>query len=402
MKIVDLKAVDIDDGMRFQSSVLIRVDTDEGISGFGESHDGKDLVLKLKQYIIDQDPTDVERVMLRLRWRGGFKPWGSAVSGVEIALWDVAGKAAGVPVYKLLGGKTRDKVRLYCDCGSGIALEPGGSRYTPEAYAENARDKVKLPQGFKIFKFDIGLHGRQYLSVPGTFWEADAPPTRPLSIRGHATEVGLKAQVDCVKAVKEVLGEKYGLGVDCGPGQTIPAAIKLVKALEPLNLMWAEDLLQGDFTPYTDPEAYKIVTESSKTPTLTGEQIYLRHGFKPLIENRAVRIVSPDIRDCGGIAELKFIAELANLYGVLIAPHEFGLPITFMANVHSAAAMPRNFIAFEHHRSDDPWWEDFVKGVKKPLIKDGFATPPEKPGLGIELNEKTVRERLAEGEKYFE
>ena len=121
-----------------------------------------------------------------------------------------------------------------------------------------------------------------------------------------------------------------------------------------------------------------------------------------MIENRAVRIVSPDIRDCGGIAELKFIAELADLYGVLIAPHEFGLPISFMANVHSAAAMPRNFIAFEHHRSDNPWWEDFVKGVKKPLIIDGFATPPEKPGLGIELNEKTVRERLPEGEAYFE
>lgn len=402
MKITDVQALAWESPTHEPWAVIVRVDTDEGIYGYGEGHGEKKAILNLKEYIVGQDPTDVERVMMRIRWRGGSKPWGAAVSAINIALWDIAGKAAGVPVYKLLGGKTRDKVRLYCDSGTGIPLEPGESKYTPEAYAENAKMKISLPQGFTIYKFDIGFHGGHYLHIPGGFWEYDEHPTRPVTIRGHATEIGIKAQVACVKAVKEVLGEKYGLGVDCGPGQTIPAAVKLVKELEPYNLMWAEDLLQGDGNPHTDADAYKIVTRSTSTPTLAGEQIYLRQGFKSLIEKRAVNIVAPDVRDCGGITELKFIAELANMYGVLIVPHEFGLPISFMANVHAGAAMPRNFIAFEHHRSDDLWWEDLVDGVKKPLIKNGFATPPEKPGLGIELNEKNVRKHLAEGETYFE
>ena len=396
MKIVDLKATVLDDAMH--NAIIVRVDTDEGISGYGEAHGLKEPILNLKHFIIGEDPTDVERVMLKIRHRGGYKPWGSAVSAVEMALWDIAGKAAGLPVYKLLGGKVRDRVRVYCDCGAGVPLEPGGSPYTPEAYAEKARRRLRLPQKFTIFKFDIGLHGKQLYSVPGGVLEAEG--TYP--DRGHATEVGLKAEIECVKAIKEVLGDKVELALDCGPGQTLPAAIRLAKALEPFNVMWAEDLLQGDYSPFTDVEAYKILTQSTSTPTLTGEHIYLRYGFRDLIEKRAVSIVAPDVMDVGGIAETKFIAELADLYGVLIAPHSLGLPISFMANVHAAAAMPKNFIAFEFHMADNPWWEDIIKGVEKPLIKDGYAAIPDKPGLGFELNEKEVRKHLAEGEKYFE
>jgi L-alanine-DL-glutamate epimerase-like enolase superfamily enzyme len=396
MKIVDLKAIILDSSMH--NKILIRVDTDEGVYGYGEVHGLKSAVLNLKQFIIGEDPTDVERVMLKIRHRGGYKPWGSAVSGIEMALWDIAGKAAGLPVYKLLGGKVRDRARVYCDCGAGVPLEPGGSRYTPEAYAENARRKLKMPQGFTIFKFDIGLHGRQLFSVPGGVLEAEG--TYP--DRGHATELGLKAEVACVRAIKEVLGDNVGLALDCGPGQTIPAAIRLARALEPFNVMWAEDLLQGDYSPYTDADAYRMVTQSTSTPTLTGEHIYLRYGFRDLIEKRAVSIVAPDIEDVGGIAEAKLIAEFADLYGVLIAPHSLGTPVIFMANLHAAVAMPKNFIAFEFHMADNPEWEDIVKGLEKPLIKEGHATPPKSPGLGFELDEKTVRKRLAEGEKYFE
>jgi L-alanine-DL-glutamate epimerase-like enolase superfamily enzyme len=255
-----------------------------------------------------------------------------------------------------------------------------------------------MPQGFTIFKFDIGLHGRQLFSVPGGVLEAEG--TYP--DRGHATELGLKAEVACVRAIKEVLGDNVGLALDCGPGQTIPAAIRLARALEPFNVMWAEDLLQGDYSPYTDADAYRMVTQSTSTPTLTGEHIYLRYGFRDLIEKRAVSIVAPDIEDVGGIAEAKLIAEFADLYGVLIAPHSLGTPVIFMANLHAAVAMPKNFIAFEFHMADNPEWEDIVKGLEKPLIKEGHATPPKSPGLGFELDEKTVRKRLAEGEKYFE
>lgn len=394
MKIVDLKTTYID---RF---LVLRIDTDEGIYGYGRAGGERKVLENLKRYIIDQDPTDVERVMMRLRWRGGFKPWGNAISGIEVALWDIAGKTAGVPIHKLLGGKTRDKVRVYCDCGSGVRLDPEDptSAFTPEAYVEKARRRMRLPQGFKILKFDIGFHGRQLLSVQGGSYEAlETYPTR-----GHVTEIGLKSEIAIVTALKEVLGEKIGLALDCGPGQTVPDAIKLTKALEPFNVVWAEDLLTGDYSKHVDPKSYQLVTSSTSTPTLTGEEIYLRYGFKDLIDQHAVDIVSPDIGDVGGIAEAKWIAELADLYGVLVAPHSGGLPISFMANVHAAAAMPRNYIAFEFHEADLPWWEDLVDGVKKPMIKEGFAEVPNTPGLGIELNEKVVRKHLPEGETFFE
>jgi len=394
LKITDLKAISLG------RASVIRIDTDEGIYGYGEAHCPKQQVMLLKRFILGEDPTNVERVLRKIRHRGAFKPFGSPVSGIEMALWDIAGKAAGLPVYRLIGGKVRDKVRVYCDCGSGVRLDPEDpkSAYSPEAYAEKARIRMKMPQGFTILKFDIGFHGGQLLSVPGGAYEAEASyPTR-----GHVTERGLKAEIACVEAIKNVLGDKIGLAVDCGPGQTLPSAIKLAKALEPFNLLWAEDLLTGDHTPYTDPKAYRLLTSSTSTPILTGEQIYLRQGFRDLIEQHAVDIVAPDICDVGGLSEAKWIAEFADLYGLLIAPHNMGLPIVFMANVHAAAAMPQNFIAFEFHSADIPWWEDLVKGLEKPIIKDGFVEVPENPGLGVELDEKVVRKHLPEGESYFD
>ena len=395
MKITDLKTTVID-GIR-----VIRVDTDEGVQGYGEAHCPKQHVLDLKPLILGQDPTNVEKAMTRVRFRGGFKPWGASVSAVEMALWDIAGKAAGLPVYKLLGGKTRDKVRIYCDCGSGIPLKPQdpASAYSPEGYAEKARVRKAIPQGFTILKFDIGFHGGQLLSVPGGVYGTEE---YPVYHRGHASERGLKAEVAVVKALKEVLGDEVGLALDCGPTQTLPAAISLAKALEPFNLLWAEDLLTGDGTPYTDTEAYRLLSSSTSTPILTGEQVYLRQGFRSLIDQHAVDIVAPDICDVGGLAEAKWIADFADLYGVLIAPHNYGLPVAFMANVHAAAAMPMNFIAFEYHMADVPWWEDLVKGVEKPMIKEGFTKVPDIPGLGIEFDEAAVRKHLTEGEAYFE
>jgi L-alanine-DL-glutamate epimerase-like enolase superfamily enzyme len=177
MKITGIEALVLDDVMHH--AIIVQVNTDEGISGYGEVMGGpidrakwiKDRIGgELERYAIGQDPTDVERVMNRLRHHGGYKPLGRTVSGIENALWDIAGKAAGVPVYKLLGGKVRDKVRIYCDCGAGVALEPGGPlEYTPEAYRVNAERRVKelKPYGFSLMKFDIGYHGKQLVSVPG-------------------------------------------------------------------------------------------------------------------------------------------------------------------------------------------------------------------------------------------
>ncbi|MEM2904898.1 MAG: mandelate racemase/muconate lactonizing enzyme family protein [Candidatus Bathyarchaeia archaeon] len=394
MKIIDLKCTVI------EGYPLVRVDTDEGISGLAQIEFPKSYlkphVLFYKRFILGQDPTDVERVMLRIRRLGGFKPWGSSVSAIEMALWDIAGKALGAPVYKLLGGKVRDKVRVY---NTGTGPGPKGTR--PEDYAESARQKLKLPEGFTIFKFGIGFHSAMYAQVPRYFYgEVEEGPLYPN--RGHLTESGLRHTVEVVEALKEVLGDKYGLALDCGPGFGIQSALQLAKAVEPLNVMWLEDLITGDYTPYTAVEAFRLVSSNTTTPIHTGEQIYLRQGFKDLVEKNAVDIIGPDPCDVGGIAELKWTAEFADLYGVLVAPHGVADGIIGAAAlVQMAATLPKNYIAFEMPIIQPLWWE-LVEGLPNPLVKDGYIEVPDRPGMGVELNEKAVRKHLPEGDDFFE
>ncbi|MEM2563971.1 MAG: mandelate racemase/muconate lactonizing enzyme family protein [Candidatus Bathyarchaeia archaeon] len=395
MKIVDLKCTVV------EGYPIVRIDTDEGISGLAQIEKPKYYikphVLFYKRYIIGQDPTNVERVMLRIRNLGGFKPWGSAVSAIEIALWDIAGKAAGLPVYRLLGGKIRDKVRVY---NTGIGPAPTG--FTPEEYAESARKRKALPEGFKIFKFGVGFHTRMPAVIPNFFYgEVDEGAT-PYPNRGRLTEKGLKHIVECVKALKEVLGDEYGLALDCGPGFDVQSALSLAKALESFNLMWLEDMITGDYTPYTAVEAYRLVSSNTITPIHTGEQIYLRQGFKDLIEKNAVDVIGPDPCDVGGLAELKWVAEFADLHSILIAPHGvFDGIIGVAALTQVCATLPKNFIAFEMPVIEPVWW-DLVKGLPNPPVKDGYIEVQDKPGLGVEINEKALAKYLPEGDDFLD
>ncbi len=395
MKITDLKCTVIG------RNPVVRIDTDEGVSGLGEIESSKDYlkphVMFYKRYILGQDPTNVERVMLRIRRLGAFKPWGSSVSAIEMALWDIAGKAAGVPVYRLFGGKVRDKVRVY---NGGVRTPMKG--VSPEDYAENARWMKNLPERFTIVKYAIGFHGSMLAQVPGSFY-GEVEEGSPYVTRGHVSERGLKHVVTCAKAMKEVLGEEIGLALDCGPGWTVPSAIKLAKELEPLNIMWLEDLITGDYTPYVLSDLYRQITRTTTTPIHTGEQIYLRQGFKELIEQHAVDVIGPDPLDVGGIAELKWVAEFADLYGILVAPHGIldGL-IGLAALVQMSATLPKNYIAFEYPVGDPKWWYDIVEGLPNPIVKDGFIEIWDKPGLGVELNEKAARKHLPEGDDFFD
>jgi L-alanine-DL-glutamate epimerase-like enolase superfamily enzyme len=406
MKITDLKCMVISD----LRALLVRIDTDEGISGLAQVEASKHSYLKphvlyYKRYILQQDPTNVERVMLRIRRLGAFKPWGSSVSAIEMALWDIAGKAAGVPVYKLLGGKVRDKVRVYN--GGDMPYSPSGLRLegtSPEDYYNHASKRKKLPGGFTIMKWGIGFHSRMASTFPEYHYgEQPLPPTQPyLYQTGLTTERGLKHTIACVKALKEALGDEVGLALDCGPGWKVPAAIRLAKALEPLNVMWLEDMITGDYTPYTLPDVYRTVTQSTSTPIHTGEQIYLRQGFQGLIEKYSVDIIGPDPCDVGGIMELKWVAEYADMHGILIAPHGIGDgPIGLGALVQVSATVPQNYIAFELPNVGAEW-DGLVKGLPKNAVKNGFIEVPDKPGMGIELNEQAVRKRLKEGETYFD
>ena len=301
---------------------IVRITTDAGIDGYGQAERFKPYlkphVLFYRDLILGEDPTNVERVMLKIRRWGAFKPWGSAVSAIEVALWDIAGKAAGLPIYKLLGGKVRDQVRVY-----NTAIDFPMKGQSPQDYAENVAKMKALEEGFCIIKQPIAFHSQMPSAVPNFFY-GEPQPMGHLRNRGLLTEQGLKHLVACVAAMKEVLGDEVGLALDCGPGFTVPDAIRFAQAVEPFNLMWLEDMITGDYTPYVQADLYREVTRKTSTPIHTGEQIYLRQNFIDLLEKKAVNIIGPDPLDVGGLAELKWIAEYADLHGVLIAPHGVG------------------------------------------------------------------------------
>jgi L-alanine-DL-glutamate epimerase-like enolase superfamily enzyme len=379
---------------------VVRIATDVGISGYGEVESFKPYlkphVLFYRELILGEDPTNVERVMLKIRRLGAFKPWGSAVSAIEMALWDIAGKAAGLPVYKLLGGKVRDRVRVY---NGAVRFPMDGS--SPEDYAENMAKMKAAKEGFTIIKQGIAFHSQMVRQVPDFFYGEVQPAGRHPN-RGLLTERGLKHVIACVEAMKEVLGDEVGLALDCGPGWMVPDAIKLAKALEPLNVMWLEDMITGDYTPYVLADLYRDVTQSTSTPIHTGEQIYLRHNFKELIEKRAVDVIGPDPCDIGGMAELKWVAEYADLHGILIAPHGTGDGLIGLAAlVQVSATLPQNYIAFEYPTGKPEWWYDIVEGLPEPIVQDGFIQVWDAPGLGVELNADAARQYLPAGDEDF-
>jgi L-alanine-DL-glutamate epimerase-like enolase superfamily enzyme len=257
------------------------------------------------------------------------------------------------------------------------------------------------PEKFSIIKQGVGYHSAMPANVPDFAYGELRRGPRPF-MRGPLTERGLKHVVACVEAMKEVLGDEVGLALDCGPGWTVPDAIKLAHAVEPYNVMWLEDLLTGDYIPYVNAEQYREVTRSTTTPIHTGEQIYLRQNFKELIETQAVRVVGPDPCDVGGIAELKWVAEYADLHGILMAPHGTGDGLLGLAAlVQVSATMPENYIAFEYPRGRPDWWYEIVEGLPDPIVKDSFIEVWDRPGMGIDLIPEAAKKYLPESDQDF-
>jgi L-alanine-DL-glutamate epimerase-like enolase superfamily enzyme len=413
MKITDLKCAIIG------QNPVIRINTDDGVYGYGQAENTKlylkPHVLFYKNYLIGEDPTNVERVMMKIRRMGSFKPWGSAVSAIEMALWDIAGKAAGIPVYKLLGGKTRDKVRVY---NGGVRFPMTG--YNPEDYAEDMRKMKAAVEGFKIIKSPIGFHSSMPYQIPNFSYDEPrgvAPQGNPYfqpkggmiamydaphANRGLLTEKSMKHIIACVEAMKSVLGDEIGLALDCGPGWMVTDAIRVARALEPLNIMWMEDLITGDYTPYTLADVYREVTQATSTPIHTGEQIYLRQNFKELIERHAVRVIGPDPEDIGGLAELKWVTEYADLHGIMMAPHGvFDGLIGLAALVQVCATLPQNYIAFEYPIAKPEWWYEIIEGLPNPIVKDGLIEVWDAPGLGLDFKVDQARQYLAPEDQDF-
>ena len=387
----------------------VRIVTDQGISGYAQAESAKPylkpMVLFYKHYLVGQDPTDVASIMLKIRRIGASKPWGAAVSAIEIALWDIAGQAAGLPVHKLLGGKIRDRVRPYGNSENNIGAEMTMPR-TPQEYGEFASRMKEAKEGYTLVKMPVGFHNSNMMSaVPdswyGKNWNGSGPAA-PYMDRGLMTERGIENCVACVEAARKALGPDVGLAFDCGPGWVVKDAIRFAQAVEPYHIAWLEDLITGDYEPYPKPQVFKEVTDSTSTPIHTGEELYLRENCMELIETQAVNVLGPDPEDVGGIAELKWIAEYADLHGILVAPHGiFDGVFGVAAQVHLGAVAPQNYIAFEYAKGQPEWWYDIVDGLPDPIVKNGFIDVWDKPGLGITFNVKAAKAHLAEEDRGF-
>jgi L-alanine-DL-glutamate epimerase-like enolase superfamily enzyme len=388
LRITDLRIAVIT-GLPF-TVPLIRIDTNQGITGWGEVRDGgsKKYALILKSRLLGRNPCDVEPLIKSIRQFGAHGRQGGGVSGVEMALWDLAGKAYGVPVYQLIGGKYRDRVRLYADSGGGN---------DKQTYAAKLKKRMEL--GFTFLKMDLTL--RWLRDEPGAM---NNPPersfersraTRPSAMRVQLTDKGIAVLADVIASIRKEIGYEVPLAADHFGPLDVNSCIRLGKALEPYQLAWLEDMVPWQFT-----DMLKEITNAINLPTLTGEDIYRLDGFKDLIDQHAVDMVQPDLATAGGILETKKIGDYAELHGVPMAMHFAGSPISFMANVHCAAAT-ENFVALEHHAVDSTWWEDLATGIDKPLNKQGYASVPDTPGLGVELNLDVVKQHLMRGEECF-
>jgi L-alanine-DL-glutamate epimerase-like enolase superfamily enzyme len=380
MKITDVKATAI---KGFGGDwIIVRVFTDEGIVGYGETFPtwaGQGPALKLliewmKTLLVGLDPTNVDAVVLKLYQRQMYRGISTAgllttaISGIEIALWDIASKALNAPLYKLLGGKHRDKIRVYCDFH-------GGEQDDPVAFAERAREVVE--KKFTAIKMDVDLAS----------WRGTQEYHHPL------TPAELHRIVTLVAAVRQAIGPEIELALDCHSAFDLPAAIALARALEPFELLWLEEPV-----PPRNMEALATVASSARTPICVGENLFTRYEFRELFEKRAAQIIMPDIQKTGGILESKRIADLAGLYYVPFAPHCVVSPIGTMGSVHLCASVS-NFLILEYHMIDVPWWQELAQ-TDAPLVQDGYIQVPETPGLGITLDEKKIRRYLLEGETW--
>jgi L-alanine-DL-glutamate epimerase-like enolase superfamily enzyme len=383
LKITDLRVAIV--GGAPMTCPIIRIDTNQGISGYGEVRDGasKNYALFLKSRLLGENPCNVDKLFRKIKQFGHHGRQAGGVCGVEMALWDLAGKAYGVPVYQMLGGKFRDRVRLYADTTQSSKGEEAGQRL-----------KARMDQGLTWLKIDLGISLLR--GVPGTLNRPSDHPADPRGMLMHPftgveiTDKGLATLADHVAAVRQVIGMEVPLAADHFGHIGVNSCIRLARALQPYQMAWLEDMVPWQFT-----ELLKQITQSVEAPILTGEDIYLKEEFAKLVNQHAIDIIHPDLASSGGLLETKKIGDLAMEAGVPMAMHFAGTPVSFLANVHCAAAT-ENFLCLEHHSLDVPWWEDLVQGLPKPLVRGGYATVPEGPGLGFELNEEVLKAHLKE------
>ncbi len=381
----DLKITDVKCGyIRGGHSLFVKIYTNQDVWGCGEGVDATPgtyhLVKMFGRRIQGRSPLNVHRLFEDIRRSGFFEGAQSGMfiavlSAIESALWDLAGKALGLPVYQLLGGKFRDKIRVYCDTALYQRNLP-----TPKDFAENAL-KVKN-MGFNAIKFDLDQFN---------------DPNKYDRYNWTASPAELQRMEDQIAAAREAVGPNIDICADMHGRYDAITGQLVAKRLEPYNLMWLEEPI-----PAENAEAYKIIADSTSTPICAGENHYLAYGFRRLLEIGAVDIVMPDLQKAGGLGEGQRIANLANLYYVPFAPHMVASFLGAMASSHVCASVP-NFMILEWqiYFHENPMFKEIVT-YDGPMVENGFITLSEKPGVGVEINEEGMRRYAPEGVPFFD
>ncbi|MFB6174331.1 MAG: mandelate racemase/muconate lactonizing enzyme family protein [Halobacteriales archaeon] len=363
---------------------FVRLYTDAGVTGTGEAYWGPgvaDVVEDARSRLVGEDPTDVDR--LRRSLFEGFSATGSlagttvtAISGLDIAIHDLAGKLLEVPASQLLGGRYRDAARVYVDCHAGEhagnADDADEDVYSADAYADAA--EAVLAEGFDVLKFDLDASTRHEMDEHNRHLNAEA----------------IEYKAGLVEAVTDRVGHAADVAFDCHWNYTGDSAIRLGSAIEDCDVWWLEDVV-----PPENLDVQREVTRATDTPICTGENVYRTHGVRPLIEEAGIDVLQPDMPKFGGMRETVRAAQAADDYYIPLALHNVSSPLGTVAGAHVAAAAP-NFLAIEWHARDDPRWGDFVE--EDGIIQDGAIPVPEEPGLGVTLDLDTVAEFAAPGE----
>lgn len=381
----DLKITDIKCGyIRGGHSLFVKVYSNQDIVGHGEGVDATPgtyhLVKIFGERLKGQNPLNVHRLFEDLRRRGFFEGaqagmFVSVLTAVETALWDLAGKALGLPVYQLLGGKFRDEIRVYMDTALYQNKLPA-----PSDFARSAKEAVDM--GFTAVKFDL---------------DQGDDPNKYDKYNWTASPAEVRRMYDQMAAAREAVGPDIDICADMHGRYDAPSGERVAKVLEPLNMMWLEEPI-----PAENVEAYKKITESTSTPICAGENHYLAHGFRPLLEQGAVDVIMPDLQKAGGLGEGQRIANLANLYYVPFAPHMVASYLGAMASCHVCASVP-NFMILEWqiYFHKNPMFKEIVT-FEGTMVENGFITLSEKPGIGVEINEEGMRKYATHGVPFFE
>ena len=396
---------------------IVKVETDEGVTGYGEAFLGPGLTAVIREFgeiLVGEDPTSIDRVIRRMRSSIVHASPGlafHAIHGIETALLDAVGKRHRMPIWQILGGRYRDHVLIYADCHAGEALESitpllvprdpdwmrsgdseqrqskvslkhhgwdatGQDHLTPESYGRRAAQMVE--RGFRLLKFDV--------DVP-TPYETDEY-NRDLS---HPE---IEHMASLVEATRNAVGREIGLAIDCHWNYNVQAAIALARAVEPYQLLWLEDPV-----PPENIRAVGLVQQNTATPIATGENHYWRLDFQRLIVDAGLRLLAPDVQKVG-LWEGRKLADLAEMHYVNLTWHNISSPIGTLGGVHLCAATP-NLLALEWHAASVPFFDDLVKDADGPLIRNGRIKVPDRPGLGIDLNEEAAYKYRKPGEAFF-